>query len=58
MCMSVFLACISCFTCVPDALGGQERVLNLLELELYMVVSSPSGCWELNMGHLEKQGCS
>lgn len=52
-----------CFTgmyvlvpCVCSALGSQKRALYPLELELQRVVSGPPcGCWEPNLGPLEKQ---
>lgn len=43
-----------CATCVSDTLGGQKRVLALLELELYVVVSCFHGCWELDPDPLEQ----
>lgn len=50
-CMHVYM----CFTCTSGAYGGQKRVSDFLELEIYMVVKPPCGCWDLNSGSLEKQ---
>lgn len=52
ICMSVLLAhvCV-CYTYMPDACRGLKRVLDPLELELWIVVSHPVGVghqtWDL-----------
>lgn len=33
----------ACITCVPGACGGQKRAWDILELELWMVVSQHVG---------------
>lgn len=40
---------------MSDAHGGQERVLDPLELELQKVMSQHGGYWELNPGLLKEQ---
>ena len=40
---------------MSDAHGGQERVLDPLELELQRVMSQHGGYWELNPGLLKEQ---
>lgn len=43
-------------TCMPGALRGQKRILNLLELELQIDgCELPSRCWEPNSGPLQEQ---
>lgn len=41
--------------CMFDALGGQKRALDLLEVELERIVMLPSDCWESNSGAEEEQ---
>jgi hypothetical protein len=46
--------CVFVYVSVP-ANGGQERVLDLLELELHLVRNTQRECWELNLGPLMKK---
>jgi hypothetical protein len=48
------LECL-CITYIPDDPEGQERTLDLQELELQMVVSIHVGCWDLDPGPLDEQ---
>lgn len=43
LCMSVWVTCMSCTMCIPDACGGAKRMLDSLELELEMVMSHQMG---------------
>lgn len=46
------LTCVSmCTVCVPGDQGGQRRVSDPLEVELWMVVT---GYWEWKLGGLEE----
>lgn len=44
-----------CIVCLPGALGGHNRVLDPLRLELEMVMSCKCRCKELTLDPLEKQ---
>lgn len=43
MCMSVLVTCVPVYHVCAGALRGQERVLDFLELELWMVVGCRVG---------------
>lgn len=60
--LSIYVYAYVCFACVYTcashacrAHGGQERVLDPLELESYKAVSHGVKCWDSNPGLLRKQ---
>lgn len=54
MCMKVLSVFIYGHRVSVSACGGQKRVLGLLAMELQMVVETPCGRWQANLGPLEE----
>lgn len=55
MCMNVGLHICLCTVYIGDALGGQKRVSDFLEVELMGIGKPPCGFWEMNLGSLQEQ---